>query len=96
MDTNAYLLIGALVFVVIVVVVSAFVVVKVPASGELETTKIRFAAATFTGLLALIVLIIVMYYSSPTGVGKDIFSVVFPAMNTLAGGIIGYIFGTKK
>ncbi len=96
MDTNTYLLIGALAFVVIVVVVSAVVVIKVPAADELETTKIRFAAATFAGLLALIVLIIIMYYSSPAGVGKDIFSVVFPAMNTLAGGIIGYIFGTRK
>jgi hypothetical protein len=90
------LVVGALALILIVVVVGGIVIWKEKGSSNVEITKIRFAAATFTGILALIVLVVILYYIDPDGAGKQIFLAVFPAVNALAGGIIGYLFGSKN
>ncbi|MFM7330060.1 MAG: hypothetical protein ACKO1L_00075, partial [Brachymonas sp.] len=62
----------------------------------IEVAKLRFAAATFTGILILIVFVSVLYFADPGGRGKEAFHAVVPAVTPIAGAIIGYLFGSKK
>jgi hypothetical protein len=95
MDPNI-LVIVALLVVVIGIGIGAWVVVRTPDTMQLEASKVRFAAATFTGILLLIVFVSVLYFAAPTGPGKEIFSAIVPALTPIAGAIVGYLFGTKK
>jgi hypothetical protein len=95
MDANT-LVVVALIVVVLVIGVAAWVLVKTPDSADLEGSKIRFAAATFTGILLLIIFSIVVYFASPTGPGKEVFSTIVSSLAPIAGAIVGYLFGTRK
>ena len=80
----------ALVSLVAVMIVGAWVILKTPESADLEARKLRFAAATFTGITMLFVFVSVLYYvGGETGSGKQIFDKGFTAMFTLAGTIVG-------
>ncbi len=95
LDSNA--LVAVALFVVVVgIVIGAWVVVKTPDGANFESSKIRFAAATFTGILLLIVFVSILYFADPKGAGKEIFSAIVPAITPIAGAIIGYLFGTRK
>jgi hypothetical protein len=91
-----YLIIGALLVVLLGVGLGAWVVAKTTDTENLETSKGRFAAATFTGILLLIVFVSVLYVAFPTGAGKEVFDAIVPAVTPIVGGVIGYLFGTKK
>lgn len=86
----------ALVAVVIVTLVSAYVVKVTPEAPNLETRKVRFAAATFTGILMLLLFTAVLYFVDPNGSGKVIFDKTFTGLSPIAGGIIGYFFASKQ
>ena len=87
----------ALVGVVIVIIIGALVIVWAGDKVDIETRKIRFAAATFTGILMLFIFSAVLYYADidDSGRGKDIFEKAVTAMTPLAGAIIGYLFGSR-
>lgn len=95
MEANLLVII-ALFVVVIGIGMGAWVVVKTPNGEDLEISKIRFAGATFTGLLLLIVFASALYFAAPAGPGKEIFMAIVPAVTPIAGAIVGYLFGTKK
>jgi hypothetical protein len=95
MNANLMVII-ALAVVVFGIGIGAWVVVKIPDGADFESSKVRFAAATFTGILLLLVFTSVLYFASPTGPGKEIFSAIVPAVTPIAGAIIGYLFGSKK
>src|SRR5262245_52960347 len=65
-------------------------------TADLETRKIRLAAATFTGIFLLFIFTSILYYVNPDGAGKDIFDKAFTAMFTIVGTVVGYIFGIRK
>jgi cytochrome bd-type quinol oxidase subunit 2 len=91
-----YLALGA---VVLVVVLGAWVILKTPESVDFEARKLRFAAATFTGITMLFVFVSVLYFAggeSQDSPGRQIFDKGFTAMFTLAGTIVGYLFGSTK
>jgi cytochrome bd-type quinol oxidase subunit 2 len=81
---------------VIVVAIAAFVLVRTPERADIETRKIRVAAVMLTGILTLFVFTSVLYFVEPAGAGKEIFDRAFTAMFTLAGTIVGYLFGSAK
>ena len=93
-DLLIYLALGLM---FIVIAVAAWVIKTGADDVDLEVTKIRFAAATFMGILMLFVFTAVLYYTDPDGTtrGKDIFKTAVTAMTPLAGAIIGYIFGSR-
>lgn len=95
MDSNLLVAI-ALTVVVSGIGIGAWVVVKTPDGADFERSKVRFAAATFTGILLLIVFVSVLYFASPTGPGEEIFGAIVPAVTPIAGAIVGYLFGAKK
>lgn len=84
----------ALAVVLLVILVVAWLLPRIPKADNIETLKIRFAAATFTGILILFVFTAILYFAdgSGTGVGKDIFEKAITAMTPLAGVIVGYLF----
>lgn len=84
----------ALAVVLLVILVVAWLLPRIPKADNVETLKIRFAAATFTGILILFVFTAILYFAdgSGTGVGKDIFEKAITAMTPLAGVIVGYLF----
>jgi amino acid transporter len=89
-----YLALGA---VVLVMLMGGWVITKTPENADLETRKLRFAAATFTGITMLFVFVSVLYFvGQPSGPGQQIFDKGFTAMFTLAGTIIGYLFGSNR
>jgi len=92
-DALVYLALFAL---VLVVGLGAVVIMKTPENADLETRKLRFAAATFTGITMLFVFVSVLYFAQPGGPGQQIFDKGFTAMFTLAGTIIGYLFGSNR
>jgi hypothetical protein len=108
-DALIYLALGAL---VAIVIVAAFLVGRTDDKAvSLETRKVRFAAATFTGIMLLFVFSAALYFAggtvepkdvvytcpcTPPSPGKDIFDKGLTAMFTLAGSIVGYLFGTNK
>jgi hypothetical protein len=95
MGANALVVIALLV-VVAGVAIGARVVMNTPDGSNFELSKVRFAAATFAGILLLIVFVSVLYFASPTGPGKEIFGTIVPAVTPIAGAIVGYLFGTKQ
>jgi cytochrome bd-type quinol oxidase subunit 2 len=80
----------------IVIIVAAIVIMRTPESGDIETRKVRVAAVTLTGILVIFILTIILYFVDPTGAGKEIFDKAYTAVLTLAGTVIGYLFGTSK
>jgi cytochrome bd-type quinol oxidase subunit 2 len=82
--------------VVLVVIVSAFVIQRTPDAPDIEARKIRFAAATFTGILMLLLFVAILYFVDDSGRGKDIFEKVLTALTPLGGVIVGYLFTAKK
>jgi len=90
---------AALVMPVLVVIAGALLLIRQD-GADLETRKVRFAAAMFTGILALFIFAAVLYYgqcmSSCNGSGEKIFDKAVTAMTPLAGAIVGYFFGTHK
>jgi cytochrome bd-type quinol oxidase subunit 2 len=85
-----------LVVFVIVVVIAAIILKKTNEQADIETRKIRVAAVMLTGILTLFVFTSVLYFVEPAGAGKEIFDRAFTAMFTLAGTIVGYLFGSAK
>jgi hypothetical protein len=60
---------------------------------ESETRKIRFGAAILTGMLILFMVVITMYFSSPTNTAAPvIFEKTFTALTPLVGVLIAYFF----
>jgi cytochrome bd-type quinol oxidase subunit 2 len=92
-DLLVYLALAAF---LIVIGVAGYVLAKTPDTGNLDTRKIRFAAATFTGILMLFVFTAILYFVDPQGPGKEIFDKAVTAMTPLAGAIIGYIFASRQ
>ena len=93
MNTNALVAVALLV-VALGIGIGAWVVQKTPDTANLELSKVRFAAATSTGILLLIVFASVLYFASPTGPGKDVFNAIVPAVIPIIGAMIGYLFGS--
>jgi hypothetical protein len=94
------------IYLAVLVVIAAFVLATVvlwrtPAVGDLETSKLRFAAVMFTGILTLFLFVAMLYFGASAGSGnqqaaKEIFDKAVTAMTPLAGVIIGYIFGSRQ
>jgi cytochrome bd-type quinol oxidase subunit 2 len=79
--------------VVVMLAIAAMVLVKTTDAADPETRRVRFAAATFTGILMMLILVSTMWYVDPRG--KDICEKILNALSPLAGVIIGYFFGSK-
>jgi cytochrome bd-type quinol oxidase subunit 2 len=92
---NVWVLLSALVVVVAVLAIGAYVVKNTPDTANVEISRIRLAAASLTGILLLVVLVMVLYVVKPDGSGAEIFKIAFPALSSLAGVIIGYVFGKQ-
>jgi len=88
----------ALLGVLFAIMLAAIVIQRSGEQVDLETRKIRFAAATFTGLLMLFIFTAVLYFADERDSerGKEIFEKAFTAMSPLAGAIIGYLFGARR
>jgi cytochrome bd-type quinol oxidase subunit 2 len=93
---NILLVYVALTAVLVVMGLGAWVITKTPEDADIETRKLRFAAATFTGITMLFVFVSVLYFVDPKGPGQQIFDKGFTAMFTLAGTIVGYLFGSNR
>jgi hypothetical protein len=78
-----------------VVTIAAFVLLRTSENVEFETRKIRFAAATFTGILVLLMFTATLYFVDETGRGKDIFDKMLGAFTPLAGAVAGYLFSAR-
>ncbi len=79
-----------------VVVLGGIVVMRIPERSDLETRKVRFAAATFTGILMLFVFAAALYFVDGRGIGEKIFDKAFSGMSPLAGAIVGYLFSMRR
>src|SRR4051812_41876484 len=91
-----YLVLVALVTVLFALTIAAIVIQRASDDVDLEARKIRFAAATFTGILILFVFTAVVYIADADGErGKEIFDKAITAMTPLAGVIVGYLFGSR-
>jgi hypothetical protein len=92
-------------------IAGGWIILKVDKDAQLEARKVRFAAATFTGIMFLFVFIATLYFAGEnssttttgcscpcpsTSAGKEIFEKGVTAMFTLAGSIVGYLFGTSR
>lgn len=88
----------AAIAVIAVIFFAGWVLLRLPKAEDIETQKVRFAAATFTGIMTIFVFAAVLYYidDRPTGPGKYIFEKAMTAMTPLIGVIVGYLFGTKE
>jgi hypothetical protein len=89
----------SLVLVVLVIGIAAVVIARIPEQVDLETRKVRFAAATFTGILMLFVFSASLYFAdrgTGASAGKEVFEKGLSAMFTLAGTIVGYLFGVTR
>jgi hypothetical protein len=82
--------------VIVILAMAAVVLLRTPDNVDLETRKIRFAAATFTGILILFVFSAILYFADRGPTGKEIFEKAITAMTPLAGVIVGYLFGTRS
>jgi len=99
MITDKYtLVVIALCGVLFAITLAVIVIQRTQDRVDIETRKIRFAAATFTGLLMLFIFTAVLYFADDKDStrGKEIFEKAFTAMSPLAGAIIGYLFGAKQ
>jgi cytochrome bd-type quinol oxidase subunit 2 len=87
----------SLVLVVIVIGIAAYVILKTSETQDLEARKIRFAAATFTGITMLFLFAASLYFAGGKDrPGREIFDKGLTAMFTLAGSIVGYLFGSSR
>lgn len=87
----------ALAGVILVIGIAAWVIVQTPDTVDHEARKVRFAAATFTGITMLFVFAASLYFAGgKDGPGREIFDKGLSAMFALAGSIIGYLFGSGK
>jgi len=92
----------ALLVVVVGIAYAGWVILKTEESDSLEKSKVRFAAATFTGIMLLIVFTATLYFvdsaeaQTASQAGKAIFERVVTALTPIAGGIIGYLFAARK
>jgi len=88
----------ATVCVLAVIFFVGWLLLRLPRADDIETQKIRFAAATFTGILMVFVFAAALYFvdARAPAPGKDIFEKAMTAMTPLLGVIIGYLFGTKE
>jgi predicted membrane channel-forming protein YqfA (hemolysin III family) len=83
----------------IVVMVAAVVVAYTKEEATPETRKIRFAAATFTGFLMLIIWCSYLYFAAPedrVGRAKEIFERVMTLVSLVAGTVLGFLFGIRE
>lgn len=80
-----------------VILFSGWVLLRLPKADDIETQKVRFAAATFTGIMTVFVFAAALYFldTRSEGPGKDIFEKAMTAMTPLVGVIVGYLFGAK-
>lgn len=87
----------ALCCVLAVILFSGWVLLRLPKAEDIETQKVRFAAATFTGIMTVFVFGAALYFidTRDPGPGKEIFEKATTAMTPLIGVIVGYFFGTK-
>lgn len=87
----------ALAGVILTVLFAGFVLLRLPVAPDIETQKLRFAAATFTGILIVFVFAAILYFGDPDAknAGRDIFDKAITAMTPLIGVIVGYLFGAK-
>jgi cytochrome bd-type quinol oxidase subunit 2 len=76
-------------------IAGGWIILKVDKDAQLEARKVRFAAATFTGIMFLFVFIATLYFAGENS-SKEIFEKGVTAMFTLAGSIVGYLFGTSR
>jgi cytochrome bd-type quinol oxidase subunit 2 len=81
---------------VLIVIVAGALVLWTTTSGDFETSRLRYAAATSTGLFVILIFVTILYFVNPTGAGKDIFEKAFTPLVALAGAIIGSFFGREK
>lgn len=92
-DTN--LVYAGLIFVFFMAALTLIALKNTRATNDFESQKLRFAAVTFTGILTLFVFAAVLYiaggFESP---GSVIFDRGLTAMFTLAGTVVGYLFGS--
>lgn len=88
----------ATVCVIAVIFFVGWLLLRLPRAEDIETQKIRFAAATFTGILMVFVFAAALYFvdARPVAPGKDIFDKAMTAMTPLLGVVIGYLFGAKE
>lgn len=88
----------ATVCVIAVIFFVGWLLLRLPRAEDIETQKIRFAAATFTGILMVFVFAAALYFvdGRASAPGKDIFEKAMTAMTPLLGVIIGYLFGSKE
>ncbi len=63
---------------------------------DLEGKKLHFAAATFTGILLLLLMAALFQFVEPTGPGLEIFDKAITAMSPIAGAIVGYFFAARE
>jgi Na+/proline symporter len=93
---------AAMIVLIIAFAAAVFLISKTPATDQLETLKIRFAAVMFTGILTLFLFVAILYFGAGPDTGeraaaKEIFDKAVTAMTPLAGVILGYIFrGSQK
>jgi cytochrome bd-type quinol oxidase subunit 2 len=86
----------ALVGVIVVIGLGAWVIINTPDTTDQEARKVRFAAATFTGITMLFVFAACLYFAGgKDGPGREIFDKGLGAMFALAGSIVGYLFGSS-
>jgi hypothetical protein len=95
--TNYALVAVALILVVVSIIIGGVIIALTPEPTDFETRKLRFAAATFTGILLLIIFACVLYFvADPNGAGKEIFDKLVPALTPIAGAIVGYLFAARS
>ena len=70
-------------------------VMRVPVNADMETRKIRVAAATLIGIFSILLLVIIFYFAAPDESTKEstklIFDKTITALTPIVGTIIGYI-----
>jgi cytochrome bd-type quinol oxidase subunit 2 len=87
----------ALAGVIVVIGLGAWVIINTPDTTDQEARKVRFAAATFTGITMLFVFAACLYFAGgKDSPGKEIFDKGLGAMFALAGSIVGYLFGSSR
>jgi hypothetical protein len=99
-NETVYFSLGVLI-VIVVILATAYVVNTTKENGvDFETRKIRFAAATFTGIMVLVLFTAILAFADPsdsvTGNGMAIFEKTLTSLSPIAGGIIGYLFSAKS
>ncbi|MET3382702.1 hypothetical protein [Variovorax paradoxus] len=82
-------------FVVVMAALTLLGLWRTKTTHDFETQKLRFAAVTFTGILTLFVFAATVFLAGGTdSPGNVIFDKGLTAMFTLAGTVVGYLFGS--